>query len=256
MRKLGLCIGVALMALAVSAPAALAGDTTCVGALPPGVYDNIVVPSGATCNLAGAQVKGNVLAKPESGLFIDPGTNIRGSVEAKQGAQTGSFQATIGGSYKCDHCFFQDVEETHVGGNVDITGADEGDFITGSQIGGNLQIQESSAAGISEFRVNGTTIGGDLKFEKNSGPTDISNNRIDGDLQVFENALFEDGLFNDNQAGGNLQVFKNSGPGLKSVSGNTVREDVQCKENHPPFVGGPNAARKSEEQCRGGQPGG
>jgi hypothetical protein len=255
MRKLSLCIGVALVALAVSAPPALAGDTKCVGALPPGVYDNIVVPSGATCNLAGAQVKGNVLAKPESLLFIDPGTNIRGSVEAKQGAQTGSFQATIGGSYKCDHCSFEDVEETLVGGNVEITGADDGDFITDSQIGGNLQIQESSA-GASAFDVNGTTIGGDLKFEKNVGPMDISNNTIDGDLQIFENTVVENGLFNDNQAGGNLQVFKNSGPGLKSVSGNTVREDVQCKENQPPFVGGPNAARKSEEQCRGGQPGG
>jgi hypothetical protein len=255
MWKLGWYIGVALMALAVSAPPALAGDTKCVGALGPGVYDNVVVPSGATCNLAGAQVEGNVLAKPESMLFIDPGTNIRGSVEAKQGVHTGSLQATIRGSYKCDHCSFQDVEETLVGGNVDITGADDGDFITDSQIGGNLQIKESSA-GTSAFAVNRTTIGGDLKFEKNSGPTDISNSRIDGDLQIFENALFENGDFNGNEVGGNLQVFKNTGPGLKSVSGNTVREDVQCKENHLPFVGGPNAARKSEEQCRGGEAGG
>jgi len=63
-------------------------------------------------------------------------------------------------------------------------------------------------------------------------------------------------LVTENAVGGNGQVFKNRGPGDKSVSGNAVDQDLQCKENDPIFVGGPNAARKAEGQCFVGSPGG
>jgi hypothetical protein len=47
----------------------------------------------------------------------------------------------------------------------------------------------------------------------------------------------------------NVQVFKNTGPGSKFVLGNTVRESLQCFENAPPFIGGPNVAREAQGQC-------
>lgn len=265
-RRIALAAVLVLTALLVAATPAAADDTQCVGTFT-GVADNIVVPSGATCILEGAQVNGNALAEPESMLFIGPGTNIRGSVEAKQGAHTGSFQATIGGSYKCDNCFFEDVVESSVGGNVEIQGSDDGDFIIESEIGGNLQIEESSA-GVRGFAfvVVGTTIGGDLKFEKNTGPTDISGNTIHGDVQIFENnvagafcpppppegepppcPIFENGHFNLNEVGGDMQIFKNRGP--SEVVGNTIRENLQCFENSPPPASAGNAAREKQGEC-------
>ena len=44
-------------------------------------------------------------------------------------------------------------------------------------------------------------------------------------------------------------MFKNRGPGPKTVQGNTVRGDLQCFENDEPFLGTPNVARKAEGQC-------
>jgi hypothetical protein len=254
----------ALTGLLVVTTPAVADDTRCVGAFA-GVADNIVVPTGAECLLEGAQVTGNALAEPGSMLFIGTGTNIRGSVEAKQGAHTGSFQATIGGSYTCDNCFFEDVVESSVGGNVEITGADDGDFIEDSEIGGNVEIEESSA-GLFAFVVTGTTIGGDLKFEKNTGPTDISRNTIHGELQIFENnvagafcpppppegepppcPVFENGHFNANQVGGDMQIFKNRGP--SELVDNTIRENLQCFENSPPPASAGNTARDKQGEC-------
>ena len=37
-----------------------------------------------------------------------------------------------------------------------------------------------------------------------------------------------------------LQVFKNVGGGFKFVQNNTHHGNLQCKENSPPFFGGPN----------------
>jgi hypothetical protein len=263
-RPITLVAVLAVTWLLVAATPAVADDTRCVGVFT-GVADNIVVPSGTECILEGAQVSGNVLAEPESMLFIGPETNIRGSVEVKQGAHTGSFQAAIGGSYKCDNCFFEDVVESSVSGNVEIQGADDGDFIIDSQIGGNLQIEESSAGGFA-FVVELTTIGGDLKFEKNSGPTAIISNTIHGDVQIYENnvagafcppvppgeppppcPIFENGHFNANQVGGDMQIFKNRGP--SEVVGNTIRENLECFENSPPPASAGNTAREKQGEC-------
>jgi hypothetical protein len=47
----------------------------------------------------------------------------------------------------------------------------------------------------------------------------------------------------------NLQVYKNTGPGTKQVIQNTAGQIVQCFDNSPPFIGGPNTAPKKEGQC-------
>jgi hypothetical protein len=47
-----LCFFAAILAfILLPAPAAQADDTRCVGVLPPGVYDNVVVPEGASCTI-------------------------------------------------------------------------------------------------------------------------------------------------------------------------------------------------------------
>jgi hypothetical protein len=249
---------VALLGLLVGAtPAAGDGDTRCVGVFT-GTADNVIVPSGVECILQGAQVRGNVLAKPESMLFIEQST-VHGNVEVKRLAHTGSFQSLIGGNYRCDDCFFEDVVETRVGGNVAITGADDGDFIIESTIGGNVQI-ENSLAGAFAFIIAGNTIGGDVKFEKNRGPVAIEANRISGELQIFDNNVLgacppencgmplENGHFNDNQVlGGNMQVFRNKGP--TEVMRNVIAQNLQCFKNTPPPASAGNAARQYQGQC-------
>ena len=52
-----------------------------------------------------------------------------------------------------------------------------------------------------------------------------------------------------NHVTGNMGVLKNSGDGDKQVVGNTVGQNLQCFDNTPPFLGGPNTAGKAEGQC-------
>ena len=76
---------------------------------------------------------------------------------------------------------------------------------------------------------------------------------LKGDIQVRENTIapFVRSLGVDNNfvLQGNVQVFKNAGEGRKTVQNNQVGKDLQCFENTPPFVGGPNVAQKREGQC-------
>jgi hypothetical protein len=262
MRRLIAAAVLAAAALLLAAPAAQADDTVCEGTFA-GVADNLIVLSGTECILEGAQIRGNALAQPASGLFVGPGTTIGGNVEVKEGAATGSFQAAIGGNYKCDNCFFEDVDETFVGGNVQVQGADDGDFIVASTIVGDVEIVDS-VAGNFAFVIADNAIGGDVKFEKNVGPVAIAENTIAGNLQIYENnvegtfcppeappedcPIVENGIFVANQVGGNMQVFKNRGQ--TEILDNVVTQNLQCKENVPPPLSAGNVARKIEGQCR------
>jgi hypothetical protein len=267
MKRSLLVVALAITGVFAGATEARADDVECIGTLSGPIQGNVVVPSGAECILEGAEVFGNALAQPESMLFLEESA-VHGTVEVKALAHTGAFASSIDGNYKCDDCFFEDVIESEVGGSVQIVGADDGDFIQGSVVHGNVEIV-SSSAGDFAFVIQDTTIGGDLLFQKNVGPTAIGSgggaggNMIGGDLQIFENnveaafcppdvppeecPIFENGLFHDNVVGGNMQLFKNQGP--TEVVGNMIAGDLQCKENEPPPVGAGNTAKQKEEQC-------
>jgi hypothetical protein len=259
---------IVLTALLAGVPPAAGGnDTQCVGVFA-GPADNVVVPSGDTCFLEGAVIHGNVLAEPHSMLFIGPATTIRGNVEVKDAAHTAAFMSTIGGNYKCDNCFFEDVVQSAVGGSVQVTGADDGVFVENSTVSGNIEIVESSS-GLFAFVIGNTFVGGNVKFEKNIGPVLIGaggpflNNTILGDLQIYENNVegafcppeappqecpfFQDGVFNNNTVGGDMQLYKNRGE--TEVTGNVIRENLQCFDNVPPPASAGNVAQQRQGQC-------
>jgi hypothetical protein len=70
-----------------------------------------------------------------------------------------------------------------------------------------------------------------------------------GNIKVEENRIDVYMGVDQNQVGGNLQVFKKTGPGDKTVNGNTGRGDLQCFDNDPPFDGSGNNFPKEEGQC-------
>ena len=188
------------------------GDVRCTGTLT-GSFDEVTVPVGATCTLSGSTVKGNVKALENARLFMS---------------------------------------DTHVGGNV------EGDKaaivqVSGGRVDGNIQIKDGTSHGELGASVTGGTIvtGGDIQIEKmHTARVLVADARVlKGNLQVVENSTSGSLEILRNHVAGNLQVFKNRGGGNKVVSGNTVSQDLQCKENSSPFTGGPNAAGEAEEQC-------
>src|SRR5688572_17998519 len=60
------------------------GDTPCNGTMPAGTYmGNVVVNANTACNLSGATVTGNLIARQNSTLIADH-NDIRGNVELLQ----------------------------------------------------------------------------------------------------------------------------------------------------------------------------
>ena len=77
---LALAALLSVVVMGLTAPPAKADDTECVGILPPGTYDNVVVPEGTFCFLSNSMVKGNVKALPDSLLSARDNT-IRSNIE-------------------------------------------------------------------------------------------------------------------------------------------------------------------------------
>jgi hypothetical protein len=223
-RKLLVC-GIAIAAVAALPSPASAGDTRCNGLLV-GTFDNVVVPRNSSCTLFSSVVTGNVTVR-RGGSLLSQSNEIAGNVEGDQPRWVGSLADRIGG-------------------NFDITAA------TGP---GFLFLTFS----VNVFICGSTLTGGDVAVEKSRGGTVAigsqtpfcPGNDVAGNILVQENLIPPGEVMpvDRNVVGGNVQVFKNRGMGAKSVVANEVRENVQCKENDEPFVGGPNLAAQAEEQC-------
>jgi hypothetical protein len=70
---------------------------------------------------------------------------------------------------------------------------------------------------------------------------------IHGNFQYVENSgpLFASGAF----IGSDFQLFSNTGGA--TLTRNTIRQNMQCKENTPAPVGSGNRAGDKEDQCAG-----
>jgi hypothetical protein len=174
-----------------------------------------VVPPGATCTIGNAVVRGNVKALENSRLF--------------------TFSSTVGG-------------------NVEGDKAEVVQLLTGTGIAGNVILKEGEFADNAfDVAICGTTVGGNVEIAKMTGAIVMGGpafcaNQFRGNLKIEENLILVLDI-NLVSVGQNMQVFKNRGTGTKLIFSNTVGQNLQCFENDPPFVGGPNAAGKAEGQC-------
>jgi hypothetical protein len=182
-----------------------------------GTFDNVVVPRGATCFLLGSTVRGNVTALEDSRLFMVEDI-VGGNVEGHKASAVGVLFSTVRG-------------------NIYIIEAHDPTFFSALVLGttlpkGNIHIEK------------GRFPNGDWVVEAST--------LAKGNIKVKENGSLAESFIFDNQVAGDVQVVKNTGPGFKSVDGNTIGGNLQCKKNQEPFVGQPNVVRgKAEGQCAG-----
>jgi hypothetical protein len=213
MKKLLVLSVLALTMVFALSSEAKADDTPCVGILT-GTFDNVVVPPGATCILIDSTVRGNVKALEDSRLFM--------------------FNDTVRGNVDGDKASSVNVNRCTVGGNIQIQEAHDPDLISAAVF-------------------NSILTGGNIQIEKGRFPFGdwivVQTILRRGNVKVEENGTIFDSLVVDSTVRQNVQVFKNFGPGPKFVQRNIVGQDLQCKENQDPFIGGPNTARKAEGQC-------
>jgi hypothetical protein len=208
-----LAVAVATFGLMAAAPAAMAGDTRCVGVLPPGIYDNVVVPSGASCVIAAAEIRGNLKAEPGSQIIDVRNSTIHGNVE---GDSFSSF----------------DLHGSTVEGNVTLKKFKANVQVCGTMVHEDLQVEE-----------------GQGRVELGRPATGCAANQVGENLQAYKNVIAVHLAIDGNMVGKNLQVYETMGPGPKSVEENTVGQIVQCFKNQPPFKGGPNEAPEREGEC-------
>jgi len=222
MRKALLLLGVAASSLAVIvAPAVAASDTPCVGVLT-GVHDNVIVPEGQSCVLAGAVIRGN--------LFVRPQARLRDSVQTPN---------NVVGNLFAFEAQFVSLQNTHVVGDADLKrtrisllGGEgqrfrvDGDllveeasgvFISGASVGGDLDVikaSPSSAFGLFAV-VRGVPVGQNLNVrDSNATQIEVSRNEVGGSIQVQNNVTTGEGLLVQlNDVVGNVDIRDNVSSG-------------------------------------------
>lgn len=195
------------------------GNTRCVGTLPPGTYQNVTVPEDARCVLEHSTVLGNVTAREGSRLTM---FNVR-VLENVHGLKADAVEITA-----------FPLGAGSVGENIHIHGAESPEpgsttvvINTVEVMHGNIHVENNNASGI--VILNNSVREGSIISQRNNA--------------VFFHTI------QDNRVGQNVLVFRNTGPGPKSVDHNFVAGAVMCFGNEQPFVGGPNVAERTEGQC-------
>lgn len=196
-----------------------------------GTFDNVVAPPGAVCYLVNAIVRGNVKALWDAVLTLDLNTTVGGSVYGD----------------KAD--VLQIRNNVTIQGNIEMVEGGPHPILREVAIcdadlpNGNIKIIKMTA-GLSN--TNGIDLS-PTAFCTVASPNTLGN----GSVQVEDNTIPSPAFLSitNNMVTQNLQVYKTSGSGSKTVEGNVVGQSVQCFDNQPPFFGGPNAAPKKDGQC-------
>lgn len=187
--------------------------------------------TGSSCNgIYSGTFKGNLTVTAGQNCLLVAG-GVTGNITLRGGALTLS-NVTITGDVQVQN-----------GGVVSIG--------PGTVIGGNLQIQNVPAAGMSASQVCGSAVKGNVQVQNNGIPVAIGSNSpvcagnaISGNLQTQNNAGAT--VILNNTVNGNLQDQNNTGQ--TQVFNNSVVNSLQC-ENNSLINGGGNTARQKQGQC-------
>ena len=187
------------------------GTTQCEGTLPPGVYENVIVPPGASCVLNNSTILRNVTALPRSEVtLVDD--QVGGDIVSHNAVRTTVQGGTVGGSIRIKGGGFRGVAASV--NNVLVSG-------------GNVEVDKVEAGIIVVI------------FTRVPNGSILASRNITED--IFQIAI--------NNVGQSIEVFDNTGPAQKIVNDNFAGIAVRCEGNTPPFLGGPNFAPTVEGQC-------
>jgi hypothetical protein len=231
--SLGATLAVAAAVAALLAPAVGAAPAQCSGFVTGAVDGNLVVPDGAWCILAGAQVHGNVLVGTGAWLH---------AVSAADGSPT-TIDGNVAGT-NVKWVLLQD--RTQVGGNFVVDGAST--YYTGFDIdvrvGGNATITGNAGYTF----VDAAIVGRNVDVQGGTGGVEVEWNRVGGNESVANNVPTTLSVYG-NQVAGNLAVAGNTCGGPKQVIDNTAGRNLTCVGNDDPFVSSGNGAQHIQGQC-------
>ena len=267
-RRKGVLVG-ALVALGLLAggSVAQAAERQCVGAIgPETVRGDLVVPAGATCDLAGTRVRGSVYVREEAELVAEQ-AEVRGSIEAEQGALVDLLETSVGGTFTLRDAFRTVVESGSIGGSLEATG---GPFVIllGTTIGGNVKVADGTASVFGDgLEVNGTleavgleffdlfesTVNGNFYVRGGLEGSFLCGNMLNGNAELTDNRTLivigsTSSSCDGNHFNGNVVVERNQAD--SEISDNDVGGNLTCFDNASPPTGGGNRVHGNREgQC-------
>ena len=187
MSRFSLICAVACALVLTVAADARAETAVCVGALT-GVFDNVVVPPGAECQLSNSIVHRNILVL--NGATLDSSRNaIGGDVRANRPEVLFSSSDRIGGSLEVTRAS-QSVGLIHgeIGGDIVVRGSVASITLLRSFVGGNVIVHDNVIVG--QLRLSRIVASGSLQVDRNSGPAPKT---VDGNfaalVSCFDNDL-------------------------------------------------------------------
>jgi len=220
--------GIALACLGLSS-AALA-DRNCSGTIGAVTIDDNVVVQNARCTLSGTIVKGNVLVN-SGGRLVTLGAQIDGNIQAKD-----AVSVTV-------------EPNTFVDGDIQLENLSGPSKITYSEVTGNIQAKYNRRT----VTVDYNTVNGDIQFEElkaNLYAAHVRYNTVGGNVQMTKNNLTRLNLLS-NRVDGDMQAFENRSSTALVIRANTIKQNLQCKSNNRAPTGGANMVGGSkEDQCK------
>lgn len=270
---LGLTLAV-LAAFAGALPAVADDDdppAECIGVIGSVEVDgDLVVPEGATCDLQGTTVNGDVLVERDASLFTDRAdiggrtrddddgdlrlaenayadlltTSVDGST--RLGSSLGLFTHTsaLEGGIESRDAEVLTLFDTSIDGDVELRGElteFSGDDV---EIDGDVEGEE-----IAHLDVFNSNVDGRLSVEEASAGGFLCGSGVDGRVRYEESSnVIDIGGCDGNRLEDDVEVIDNTA--AITIAGNVIEEDLVCRGNVPAPVGGGNlVGEDSEGQC-------
>jgi len=225
-RSIGGAVALACLGFSTAALA----DRNCSGTIGPITIDDNVVVQNALCTLSGTIVKGNVLVY-SGGKLRTLGAQIDGNIQAKD-----AISVTV-------------EPNTFVDGDIQLENLSGVSKVTYSEVTGNIQLKYNRRT----VTVDYNTVNGDIQFEELKAGAYAANvryNTVGGNIQMTKNTLTKLSLLS-NRVDGDLQAFENRSSSALIIRANNIRQNLQCKSNYRAPTGGANIVGGSkEDQCR------
>jgi hypothetical protein len=149
---IALVVPAAMTGTLLTAPAAYADDRICQGTIGARHFDeNVIVPKGATCTLAGTRIDGNVFVRGNATLFAK-GVKVGGNVQAENHRWVVVRHRTVDGQVKR------------------------------SRIEGSIQLKQGGGG-----KLLCNVVNNDIQLFSNDGEFVVRRNVVDGNLQCKGN---------------------------------------------------------------------
>ena len=257
--------------LACGVPVARA-DTPCTGEETGTISGNVVVPSGATCNLNAATVTGNVTVQSGSltSLSLEDGSTVEGNVTVQSNASLDLSDSTVTGNVTVQSGASLTMEGSTVVGNISANQCSSVQIVGPNAVQGNVSIPNCTAASgyvpaedpsslttpaaRSSTRtarhalplISIPTLGGNFVCQNNPVSCSAVSVSIVGNMTVDGNRV---ATVEGNSVGGNVEVNSNASAQVGNNEINNITGNLTCLHNTNPTLLGNNKVH-GNTNCR------